>query len=478
MAINPQLPKQPLSNMVDRSFIEKLSDALRMPARARGDEAPPAPKEPTPRTVTNATLDPQVAKEAHLLNKLQTYTWDMARERAAARGDAMPNMTDYLISALSDDVQQKALDTLPSGAWNARSMVNFSDLTLKNVRLDADDLDLAKLSKDPKRAGDLAALRQGLANAKQPVFVGKGAKQPVLDAQYREEHEMTDDEIGPLFAEVGNNAICFHFEGVCFHPADNINHYIKAHEAVVKNCVLEEMGPHDRLELGKGTYEGITLHRISGGEIVLADGAHVTGMKIEEGSTATLTLGKATLAGLDASGVHVVQFTAAPGAHIANAEFSGTTISMASQMQGVTLNHCRFTNAALQDVDLSGATLNHCDFTDTAMGRLNLAGVELNNVTINGNPVRSLDDLPEGVSMDAQTRVRFDRAPSSVAMAQPANPMAELIAQFQAAVIDVAEADLSSVGLPEGVKNMAAPATAKEEPGYDRSYYSRKSTNA
>lgn len=302
--------------------------------------------------VQQAADELDISGEQRAMLELKTMGWDMARSAAAARGDDKPSLTDYIIATQSEQMQgavAQAQQANPNLQWNYASMVNFSDMTLKNVRIEAADLHANNLT-----------------------------------LEQREELGISDEEIGLLYAAVGNNTVCFHFEGVHFHPADTINHYLRDANAVVKNCTFDGMGQEDTLELKSGSYSGITFTNIEGGVIALADGAQVTDMNMR-GAKAELRMGRASISGLNAEGAHIVELHAAPDAVIDNANFTGATIAMSSQLRGVVLQGVNFTDANLDGVDLRGA--------------------ELRNVTIDGRPATAELLQENGVTIDATTRI-------------------------------------------------------------------------
>ncbi len=176
----------------------------------------------------------------------------------------------------------------------------------------------------------------------------------------------------------------------CFvEPATSFNDEI-ARAATLEHMTFNNMREGDKFLFGSGEYSDIKLTNINGGELEF-NGTKVKGLDMEGAKVAAITLNNNTsINNLNAKDARIVTISLAPGAKagISHANFTGATIDMASNMQGITLQDVKFKGSNLNDVNLKGATLTNVKFKECNASKLNLEGATLSHVKFKGTDLK------------------------------------------------------------------------------------------
>ena len=208
------------------------------------------------------------------------------------------------------------------------------------------------------------------------------------------------------------------FYDVVFRPSTTFNDLgIGDRDTVsIAGGTFVGMGRGDTLTLGTGKYTNIRFENISGGTLELGRGTQVH-VVTGQGASIRLVMGpQSVLSGFTSqpqpedgtppSGLSIIDIQAAPSARIAEAKFTGATLSPGSSVREVFFENVAFTDVNLAGVDFSGATFR--------------------GVTFNGQPAtfQSLrdrgvgeDQLPASIDGTRRAAVEPPSIPQQIAMA-------------------------------------------------------------
>ena len=410
------------------------------------------------------------AAESNALFDYKREALQLAKTAAEADG-RRATMTDYFIAAVKLGESKSAEMSARGIQWGPQVIADLSGQTLDGFQINKADME------PPRNVQMLASIRArqaAQAQGRQPTLGDtlaalqqiqqSGEQVPSIDTMKDMMDLDGDHIISSFFAGIDHHAKFEKtiFANVSFHPAGTLmregeNGVALTEGASFTNVTFDGMQASDQVTLAKGDYHDIHFKNIKGGHIAIADGTQVDGLDIR-GAHASLHIGRASLTHLDATDAHIIHLDAAPGAHIAQAEFRGATIDMASNLQGSTWKQVNFTDANLAHVDMNGASLSGVSFTNTNLKGLDVSAAQIQDMVVDGKPMTSPLQLAElGMTVDPHTKVN-------------ANP--ELVRNYELsqirATMQGAVASIGSGAAPAEASASMAPAapevSAKPEP--------------
>lgn len=385
-----------------------------------------------PPAVTSAF--PEIEQAATQLFEYKKQALHAAREEATQRGDsqtpALPTLVDYFIAAIrlgeshANEMQRQGIQ------WTPRVIADLSGQQIEGFSIQQDALEPSLSLRTAATLGALESAHQAGRSATlidmlealqhlQHTGTKREASQQMLDLM-QENITNLRDAAGPggeqalhhFFAEISSHCRFENtrFENVTVSPASSLMRDGHNGAALTENAhfhrvTFDGLHAEDTLTLKRGNYQDISFTHLNGGTIIVADGTEIEGMNLK-GAQASLKIGNAKLSKLDATGAHIVTLEASAGAILREANFSGTTIDMASNLNGSIWKSVNFHEANLGHVDLRGAELNEVRFTKTDLQGLDLRGAKLINLEIDGQRITKASELEQyGIVSDASTFV-------------------------------------------------------------------------
>jgi uncharacterized protein YjbI with pentapeptide repeats len=501
-----------LPENIQKKF-EKALEKAGFAAPSHGITAPEMNNGRTYAPMGKSSIDTSTATQKPLneAEKLLVSYKQMAVEHAKKTAEAagrQPTISDYYIAAENVGQQHAAQMQRQGVSWGPQTYADGNNLSF-------DGFLIRKYEIEPTKAMQKLAMQrlhgQAIQNGQigQPTFSKSDilnairqvnddmannpdiAKQ--LEAAEESEFDLDGDEIiAPLYAEVAGqtrfeNTV---FSNTTFHPAGTLTKYHTEGASFV-NVTFDGMdeGNDDYVKL-TGCHDNTKFTNIRGGTIEVDDGADVNKMDIS-GAHAKLIIGNAAINELDATDAHVVTLEARKGARINDATFNGTTIDMASNLEGSRWSGVKFTNANLCHVELNDAELSNVTFTNSSLNGVDFSNAKISNLVIDGKPITSTEELKAyGAKTNDKTEIKASQEFVAQVKQQEALRAAQKV-DFNKVILDTKTPEEKAALLASAPKEPKKDAPKQEKPkaqdnaagiakadvGTNKSYYDAMNAN-